>query len=216
LRQQHGLPPIPPPAIDLSPKPDVLAPGPFDCSLLARQFVRYLPIAMNAALSPVGDPEEAQVLWQESKTAVRSLLNAHDGKMRELWERVRKGTATLEERQYAADLRESKLVRPTRRPKELRTQLRRELALEFITTALEPAVLAKTGWSSEDLVKKTQELLGRDGLSRTVVYKIIAVVKSLPPRPVKDLGAGLTVTDGKWFAERQKLLQAALSPKTPT
>jgi hypothetical protein len=116
LRRQRCLPPIPEPAIDLSPKPFKPSPKLLDPSPLAREIVRG------------GDLEQEQVFFEELKVATDALLTAHDGNPRALAERLRRGMATPEECRLAADLIEDKTWRFSHRPPTWNKDLRLDVA----------------------------------------------------------------------------------------
>jgi hypothetical protein len=114
LRRQHGLLPIPEPAVDFSP-PLTPPPAPklFDrSSLPARALARNF-----------GNPKEQELLWQELLASTAAMLTARDGDPRLLAQRLQDGAASPEELELAADILRGKIKRPSHRPKTLHREI---------------------------------------------------------------------------------------------
>jgi hypothetical protein len=107
LRRQHHLPPYPEPEVDLSPKPYVPPPKPFD-----------QPTLLQCILAVEGGENKLEA-YQEFLAQIDSLLGAYDGDRRLLEKRLRNGTATPEEVQAAGTHRK----RPAHREKTLRREI---------------------------------------------------------------------------------------------
>jgi hypothetical protein len=120
LRQLRSLSPLPPPPVDLSPKPYVPPPGLFDSSTLATQINR------------TRDPKEREALCQQLLAETDSMKTARDGDRRLLAQRLHEGRATPAENQLAVELLLEDKRRAAHRPATLDRELREDVAKSYL------------------------------------------------------------------------------------
>lgn len=116
-----------------------------------------------------GGSDKAQelVLKRELLAATESVLNAKDFDTKALVARLRKGTVTIEECRVAAALLDETMKRDKARPAEFRVQLKRDLAKRVIHYAI------RSKKSSSYIVELLHTRFGKDGLSHTVIDRLI-------------------------------------------
>jgi hypothetical protein len=135
-------------------------------------------IAKAVAGKPVRDDDPE---WRELQAATKSFQDAKDGDTAALRERLRRGEATLEECQLAADLlTPGKVVRAAHRPVGQRTKDKRALVRWFLWEWLkagEPQLLLNSANQPISIDKVVQQQFGQQDLSRTIVLDIIAELR---------------------------------------
>jgi hypothetical protein len=161
LRQLRSLPPLRPPPVDLSPKPYVPPPGPFDSSTLAAQINR------------TPDPREREVLYQQLLAETDSVMTARDGDRRLLAQRVRGGRTTPAENQLAAELLLDGKRQAAHRPATLGREIREDVAKSYLRAWywLEPHLRI----SKKMAICRVKE---NWRISRTEAFELLAQIKA--------------------------------------